>query len=75
MLALGSAPLERLPIDPGYYRVVVHVPGVGSAELTRELVPGEDEIFLARIRPTGAEFECHRAPTTGPRFKGGRRPR
>ena len=39
-------------VDPGYYRIVIVVPGVGFSEATRYLSRGEDKVVDANIRPT-----------------------
>ncbi len=50
---LGTLPLERVPIPPGYYRIIVEKPGVGFCEMTRHLDKrGRDYELTAWLRPT-----------------------
>ena len=50
---LGQLPLMDVELEPGFGRVVVEQPGVGSAELTRALQVGATAVH-AWIRPTAA---------------------
>ncbi len=51
-LELGTAPLVRAVVDPGFYRIVVEEPTIGFAECTRMLPLGLEEVVHAWIRPT-----------------------
>ena len=51
---LPAIPFAGLPVAPGFYRIRVEVPGLGTAELTRELRRGEDVELAARVLPDAA---------------------
>jgi serine/threonine protein kinase/formylglycine-generating enzyme required for sulfatase activity len=52
-IPLGQTPLRGVAVPPGYYRIVVEMPGVGFSEMTRYLdQPGRHYMFQARLLDT-----------------------